>query len=243
MPTRADLVAEIRDLAGRGAAICEAVLTTYRDDREIKVPQRDYQAWYTKASAVLGLVAPDRLDEFRRLYRRSERQKLELDTYGISDRLIGISLRGHDTDSIVISNLMTQQAILESALDFAESHLSDLRGVLAANLFDRELDTAMELLESGYVRAAGAIAGVVLESHLRDLAQEKGSKSRKKRPTIADFNDGLKSVGAIQVPTWRRIQHLADVRNACVHPREEPPDTEDVKRLISDVDELVKTLA
>ena len=40
---------------------------------------------------------------------------------------------------------------------------------------------------------------------------------RKKNPAISDLNDHLKNCGIIDVPIWRKIQFLGDLRNLCDH--------------------------
>ena len=42
----------------------------------------------------------------------------------------------------------------------------DIRQLVQADLFDSELDAADELGKKKFTRAAGALAGVVLERHL-----------------------------------------------------------------------------
>ncbi|EGH05545.1 hypothetical protein PSYAE_27014, partial [Pseudomonas amygdali pv. aesculi str. 0893_23] len=53
--------------------------------------------------------------------------------------------------------------------DFEGGHLNSLRNLVQAEVFTSELDQAEELLKSGYATAAAVIAGVVLETTLRDL--------------------------------------------------------------------------
>jgi hypothetical protein len=122
------------------------------------------------------------------------------------------------------------------------SSLADIRGVLQAHLFDSELDAARELLKNGFLRASGMIAGVVLESHLGEVASAHGVTIRRK-PTIANYNDALKNAGILDVPAWRSIQHLADIRNLCGHAAEREPTDVEVRELIDGVDKFVKTLA
>ncbi len=48
-----------------------------------------------------------------------------------------------------------------------------------ADLFDSELESAKELSKKGFLRAGGALAGVVLEKHLAQVMTNHGLKSKK----------------------------------------------------------------
>ena len=110
-----------------------------------------------------------------------------------------------------------------------------------AELQDEELKTASQLVEIS-LRAAGAVAGVVLEGHLQRVATNHGVGISKRNPTIADLNDPLKADGVYDLPTWRKIQHLADIRNYCDHKKEREPKEDEVKELIAGTDAIIKTI-
>ena len=98
------------------------------------------------------------------------------------------------------------------------------------------------MLGHAFVRAAGAIAGVVLEKHLGQVTDNHSAKTRKKHPTISDLNDLLKANGVVDVPLWRQIQRLGDLRNLCDHNKERAPTKEGVEELVDGVDKIAKTL-
>jgi hypothetical protein len=64
----------------------------------------------------------------------------------------------------------------------------------------------------------------------------------KKNPTIADFNEALKAGGAIDLPQWRFIQHLADIRNLCDHSRTPEPTADQVADLLAGTKKVTKTV-
>ena len=114
--------------------------------------------------------------------------------------------------------------------------------VLQADVFDSELESARELLKKGYIRAAGAIAGVVLEKHLGHVCGKHNLKTRKKHPTINDFNQMLKDNSVIDTAVWRKIQYLGDIRNLCDHNKDRDPKGEEVTSLLDGVEQIIKTL-
>lgn len=136
-----------------------------------------------------------------------------------------------------------QWNILTSAQSVFNSSLMDLTEVLQADLFDSELDSAAELARHGFVRGAGAMAGVVLEKHLSHVCASHGLKSRKKHPTINDFNQLLKDGGVIDTVKWRFIQHLGDLRNLCDHNKEREPTKDEISDLIAGVAKIIKTVS
>jgi len=208
-----------------------------------------YQSWYSEASAVVKQLVPDRLADMIRHYEKPKSRKaITYENYVIEDLLQGLTItRGYPKEVVVngsagIPRVEQQVEILRSAQGRFESSLFDIRQLVQADLFDSELDAARELLKNKFVRAAGAIAGVVLEKHLAQVCQNHNVKAAKKHPTISDFNDLLKNGNVIDTPQWRSIQHLGDLRNLCDHNKNREPKTEEIDDLISGVDKVMKTL-
>jgi hypothetical protein len=141
-----------------------------------------------------------------------------------------------------IPQFQQQLAILKSVGARFESSLFDIRQLVQADLLDSELDAAKELVKNGFARAAGAVTGVVLEQHLGQVCENHAIKISKKSPTISDLNQALKGANVIDVPTWRFVQHLADVRNLCDHDKKVEPTAEQVNGLVDGVMKITKTV-
>lgn len=94
------------------------------------------------------------------------------------------------------------------------------------------MDAAAELLKKKHLRAAGVLAGVTLESHLKQVCGNHTLKPQKSTPTIGDFNDSLKQAGVLDVPMWRLIQRLGDIRNLCAHAKDREPREDEVQDMI-----------
>lgn len=208
-----------------------------------------YQAWYTKALPVVKQILPDRYADFVEQYKLDKRKDITYLTYTISDYLIGLRItRGWEKENVVnafgafSSKFEKQLTILSSCLERLDSVLSDIQGTLQAELFDDELDAAQELHKKGHLRAAGALCGVTLERHLATVAKNHGVNITKKDPTISDFNDAFKNANIYDVPNWRFIQRLGDIRNLSVHFKGREPTKDDVDEMITGTQKVLKTV-
>jgi hypothetical protein len=207
-----------------------------------------YQDWYSEAKQVIKQLLPDRLDDFVRHYEKPKsRREINHTTYTIEDCLQNNYRNNWDGKKIVgpdsaIPHVQQQLLILKSVEQRFESSLFDIRQLVQADLFDSEIDAARALHRSGFQRAAGAVAGVVLEKHLEQVCTNHGLKVTKKNPTINDLNQLLKDNDVIDTPQWRRIQHLADIRNLCDHSKQREPTADEITDLIDGVEKTIKTL-
>ena len=217
--------------------------------RDLPSFESEYQRWYSEALALVRQVLPDRLSDFVRHYEKPKtRKEITYENYRIEDYLQGLEVtRGYQKEKVVskeaaIPQFQQQLAIVEAAQARFESSLFDIRHMLQADLLDSELEAAEHLAKYKFGRAAGALAGVVLERHLCQACSDHQISISKKNPTIADFNEALKAATIIDVPQWRFIQHLADLRNLCDHARTPEPTAEQISDLISGVKKITKTV-
>jgi hypothetical protein len=209
-----------------------------------------YEAWYSESLAVLRQLLPDRVANFIALYEKPKsRKSVEYGNYVIQDYMQGLRVtRGWDKEVVVDSSgalpqYRQQLAILKAAKSRFESSLFEIRRLVQADLLDSEIDVANELLKANFVRPAGAIAGVVLEKHLRQVCDDHEIKIAKKNPGISDLNELLKSNSVIEIPQWRHVSLLADIRNLCTHSKAKDPTTEQVTDLIEGTIKILKTVA
>lgn len=207
----------------------------------------EYQGWYSKALALIKQVIPDRLSDFISYFEIPKgRKNIDFQNYMIRDYLQGLkTTRGGEViadGSAAIPEFRQQLNMVKAAKASLGSTLMDLKGVLQADLFDSELDTAEALSKAGYLRAAGAICGVVIEKHLHHVCDIHTIILRKKNPGISDLNQLLKDANIITVPQWRFIQHLADIRNICDHAKGREPTKDEIEDLVTGTEKMLKTI-
>jgi hypothetical protein len=213
-----------------------------------KIPsfKQEYESWYSEALILIKQVLPERLVDFSILYKNDKRKEIDFLTYTISDYLIGLTTTRAGQVLVdgkaALPKFNQQTNILKSVQRRFESSLFDIKQIVQADIFDDELDSASELLKNGFLRGAGAIAGVILEKHLSQVYIDHEIKGIKKNPSINDFNDILKTNNVIDVPTWRFIQLLGDIRNICDHNKEIEPTKDNVIDLINGVKKIIKSV-
>ncbi len=205
-----------------------------------------YQLFYTKAIRLVQILAPERLDEFKSYYEPDPKRKhFGYGSYSIQDYIKMFSpakIKNFDIKGATAVNLHNQISILISLKSRIDTVLGDITGGIQSELLDAELATAKSLMKTS-IRAAGALSGVVLESHLRLVAKTHKIQGKKKSPTISDLNDALKTGNIYDTPKWRTISYLGDIRNKCSHKGSTDPTPEEVEKLIEGVNWAIKTIS
>ncbi len=191
----------------------------------------EYEIWYSEALTLIQNILPNRLGDFKDFYKVISK---------------GITM-GDEFQFVRIMNeleiaFLQQLNIVKSTKNTFESSLFEIKQLVQADLFDNELEKARELNKKGFVRAAGAIAGVVLEEHLLEVCNNHDIKIKKKKPGINDLSQLLKKNDVIDITEWKRIQYLGGLRNLCDHKKEANPTKEQVEELIIGVEKIIKNI-
>ncbi len=206
-----------------------------------------YQSWYSESLSIIKLLLPDRINDFVRLYEKPKRKEITNDSYVIEDYLHGISVtRGLDEiagPKAAVTKFKQQLNILKSVEKRFDSSLFDIKILIQSDLFDSELKAARELNKNGFIRAAGAMTGVVLEKHLSQVCGNHKISIANKKSTINDYNQALKDNSVIDLPSWRFILHLGDLRNLCDHDKKNEPTKDQIEDLIIGVEKITKTIS
>jgi len=109
----------------------------------------------------------------------------------------------------------------------------------AAGMASEPLFEAKALFRAGYFPAAGAIAGVVLERHLKALCANQEPPLILRSKTINPLNDALKAAHIYDQAQALRVQLMAEIRNRCDHSVSNPPTQEEIWRMIVDVGQFI----
>jgi hypothetical protein len=203
-----------------------------------------YEKWYSTSLALNRQLLPDRLADFIALYEiPKNRKELSYVSYTMRDFLHGVQrVDGSVTISAGYPKFQTQLAILNACVERFTSSLFEIRQLVQADMFDSEIEAGRALLKHGFGRAAGAIAGVVLEKHLRQVCEDHRISISKKHPGISDLNELLKSGAVITIPQWRHITLMGDIRNLCDHSKDKDPSKEQITDLLDGVDKILKMI-
>lgn len=119
--------------------------------------------------------------------------------------------------------------------DYKNGYLISLKNLIQADVFDSELEQAQELLSSGYKLAAAVIAGVVLETTLRDICYQNALTIGK----LDKMNSDLVKAGVYNKLQQKRITALADIRNSAAHSKPEEFTDSDVAIMIRDIEQFL----
>ena len=150
---------DIGDLLARGLELSDDL----KSDKPLTF-QVEYQDWYTRSQKVVRTLIPDRLKEFELHYQRDAGEELKLETYRISDYLLGFTLiQGNKPFSgkdVARTRMLQQIGILGSAQRLVEGRKGSMtvadesakaRKVLVVHGRDNRLRKGM----FSYLRAIG----------------------------------------------------------------------------------------
>ncbi len=119
--------------------------------------------------------------------------------------------------------------------DYEGGYLRTTRSLIQAEVFDSELEQAQSLLVAGYKSPAAVVAGVVLETTLRELCDQQSIPHSK----LDKMNADLAKAGIYNKLQQKQITALADIRNSAAHGKTSEFSDQDVKNMIRDVERFV----
>jgi hypothetical protein len=137
------------------------------------------------------------------------------------------------TNHEVFSKL--RAVLLAAKEDYEGGYLNKLRHLIQAEVFDSELDQAKELFDSGYVIPAAVIAGVVLETGLREMCADNKVPTGK----LDRMNADLAKAGVYSMLVQKQVTALAHVRNCAAHGKADQFSKDDVLNMIRDVPKIL----
>jgi len=166
--------------------------------------------WTVKVRHLLASVSGTDSQHFKQ-FAENEGQTAYQTTYDIFCRLEAVFLAAKE--------------------DFDGGYMNSFKTLVQAEVFDDELEQADELLKAGFAAPTAVIAGVVLETTLRDMCTEKAIPTGK----LDKMNADLAKAGAYNKLLQKRITALADIRNCAAHGQNHQFSAGDVSDMIRDV--------
>lgn len=147
--------------------------------------------------------------------------------------IVSQSVPGYGTNYDIMKNL---RAVFNATKhDFEKGYLNSVRNLIQAEVFSTELDQAKELLSNGYVVASAVIAGVVLETSLRQMCIDASIHTGK----LDKMNVDLCKAGVYNLFVQKRITSLADIRNNAAHGHPDKFGKSDVQDMISYIESFM----
>jgi hypothetical protein len=206
-----------------------------------------YQRWDTQSLKIIQNLAPDKFDRFVEFFESNSNRKLLDDSIQEYVRTMTVGNGGYPEELPFNPEEMARMRFLNhlQALDevsyLVESVLTDIENHLFTELQEKELEAA-KTLKPVSLRAAGTLAGVVLERQLRKLALKHSVTIPRPEATIRDLNDPLKLGKVYNFETWRKIQQLGDLYHLCSHRRNRDPKPNEVDDLIAGVRLIIQSV-
>ncbi|MBE9507297.1 MAG: hypothetical protein IMY86_04540 [Chloroflexi bacterium] len=195
--------------------------------------RREYQTWYSQVHLIVKTHLPERLAELKVLY--TSPRALYAGYYGIASFLDG-TFRDRTP---FVAQLEQQRGILLAVPHVIALRALEVAALVTADLVQGELNQARLLLEHGFIRAAGAVAGVALEAHLK-LLHDQADLAYTDKDTIVPLATRLRKNGFISIGDEKKCIAMADTRNRCDHKKTTDPTQEEVEELLGDVDRFTK---
>ncbi len=140
-------------------------------------------------------------------------------------------------DSYIRQLQRIKAVFLAAKEDYEGGYLNTVRNLVQAEVFGSELEQASELLLAGYASAAAVIAGVVLETTVRNLCTDHGLDHGR----LDKMNAELAKASVYNSIQQKRITAMAAIRNSAAHGKTDEFSIGDVKGMIDDVERFLTT--
>ncbi|MTJ02661.1 hypothetical protein [Idiomarina piscisalsi] len=205
------------DLAGEALRIAETKVTKsggYGNYEQVNEEMLD--EWKVKAKSLIVKTCGSSGEHIKAFVKAEEPITMD-DSYSIFKRVKSVFMAAKD--------------------DFQGGFLISVKTLVQAELFDSELEQATELLSNGYKGPAAVVAGVILETALRDLCSGNSIPHAK----LDKMNSELAKAGVYNKLQQKRITALADIRNSAAHGDWASFNDNEVEEMIRDVERFLST--
>jgi hypothetical protein len=244
MDERDQLRFELGVLLASGRELSTYVRRENLDPRDVN---ERYQVWYTQTLRLVGRVLSERRREFEGFYRSDQDDRDQSATISaILGSLSGPRATGEKREALAgLFDPGLEQATFLHLLGMQLAILASASPPLLPEERrpERELRVARLLLAKGHRRAAGAVAGVVLERHLRKVALRHDlALSESDSSSLPRLNRSLRKAGVCDSARLRQIARLAELCDSCIRSKKRiSPKV--VSELLSGVEETLLSLS
>ncbi len=241
MQAKSEIFSELKNLRAEGIEIFSLWEDLIQKPLELKIR---FHRWFQSAERVVKFFEPKVYDEFCSFYGRPDDLENGLGyslAYFFKFEVMSVKIGSREAHRIEAAKELfsSQIAILAAIIDNIDSILMNLENEIIQEYQEDELKAAERLLEVN-IRAAGALCGVVIERHLKQILRKYDLEITKKNPGISDLSQILKQAGILDLVNWKKVEVLGAIRNLCDHDKGEPPTNEQVLELLQGTKWLLK---
>lgn len=187
---------------------------SFLEKDQVEIESNALLEWKVKARSLLNKACGEQSEHYKEFLKNEE-----VGLYGTS-----------------LATLGRLKAIFIAAKeDYEGGYLKETRSLIQAEVFDSELEQAMALHKAGYKLSAAIVAGVVLETALRELCDREGISHGK----LDKMNSYLAKAGTYNKLQQKRITALADIRNSAAHGKLSEFTDQDVLDMVRDVERFL----
>jgi hypothetical protein len=217
------------------------------EDLDPRAVNERYQLWYTATLRLVERVLPERRREFEGYYRSDQESP---DRPATISAILGSLSRPRATTEKreALAGLFDpglEQATFLHLLGMQLAILASASSQLPPEerRWDGGLRAARSLLSRGHRRAAGAVAGVVLEGHLLKVAQRHDvTLSARDSSSLPRLARSLRKAGVCDTARSRQIVRLAKLSASCERGRKKISPKR-VSELLSGVEETLHSVS
>lgn len=187
-----------------------------------------YRKWFSLCKGIIEVNGDkESLKEFNEIYISII--ELQKDCY--------VSLK----EQLDLIDLMNRQLfIINSLPEYLKGKSHNLKLTIASMLMGDELKEARLLLEKGFIRAAGALSGVILERHLKFMLNNAKPKIKYgEKATLGQLINKAEEKNVFEHSSIQKLKYLNSVRIACDHDKKAEPKSGEVNDLIEQTDRFI----
>jgi len=210
--------------------------------------KNNYLSWYYATSSCIKFLRPDKYKEFIDLFKdnREKNALLISNNYKIENFIKNEELADISNNliqeeakriNITLNLFHYQQLMIKAIIDNLDLVSFNYEKETYMTFQEENIDSAQELLDNDFIRAAGALCGVIIEKHLKPKLLPFDADAYKL--TLNALNDKCKINDLYSEIERKRISHMAGIRNLCDHKKPTDPTKQQIQTLIDETKWLI----